>query len=148
MVPAPKSGVRPRESPLLKLSTVLGQTVKSLHALAFGLSSNAPRWRHDQSGREPVPTRLVVLHLFRMRFGMSELRKRALAAGDEVAAQARVAPVERHLALRFALAFLSNFADERWPFDNFWRAVALRDEKVRSATVTAARNAIHRSVKE
>ena len=102
----------------------------------------------NKVGTKPIPARRVVLHLFRMRFGMSELRSRALAAVDEVAEQARAAPVERHLALRFALAFLANFADERWPFDNFWRAVALRDEKVRSATVTAARNAIHRSVKE
>jgi len=47
----------------------------------------------------------------------------------------------------FALAFLANFAEERWPFDNFWRAIATRDPKVRSATVTAARNAIHRAVK-
>jgi len=79
---------------------------------------------------------------------MSELRNWALAAVDEVAEQARSAPVERHLALRFALAFLANFAEDRWPFDNFWRAVAVRDEKVRSATVVAARNAIHRAVKE
>jgi hypothetical protein len=79
---------------------------------------------------------------------MSELRKRALAAVDEVAEQAKSAPVERHLALRFALAFLANFAEERWPFDNFWRAIAVRDEKVRSATVVAARNAIHRAVEE
>ena len=83
-----------------------------------------------------------------MRFGMSELRKRALAAVDEVAEHAQSAPVERHLALRFALAFLANFADERWPFDNFWRAIALPDGKVRNATVVAAQNAIHRAVKE
>lgn len=86
--------------------------------------------------------------MFHMRFGMSELRSRALAAVDEVAEQATVGPVHRHLALRFALAFLANFADERWPFDNFWRAVAVNDEKVRSATVLAARNAIHRAVKD
>jgi hypothetical protein len=85
--------------------------------------------------------------MFRMRFGMSELRTRALAAVDEVADQAMLGPVERHLALRFALAFLANFAEDRWPFDNFWRAIATRDAKVRSATVIAARNAIHRVVK-
>ena len=79
---------------------------------------------------------------------MSELRKLALAAVDEVAEQAASAPAERHLALRFALAFLANFADERWPFDNFWRAIALSDAKVRDATVVAAKNAIHRAVKE
>jgi len=83
-----------------------------------------------------------------MRFGMSELRNWALAAIDEAAEQAQAQPLQRHLALRFALAFLANFTDERWPFDNFWRAIALRDEKVRCATVVAARNAIHRAVKE
>jgi hypothetical protein len=81
-----------------------------------------------------------------MRFGLSELRKRALAAVDEVAEQAKAEPVQRHLALGFALAFLANFADERWPFDNFWSAIAIKDEKVRGATVLAARNAIHRAV--
>lgn len=81
-----------------------------------------------------------------MRFGMSDLRSRALAAVDEVAEQASDGPVERHLALRFALAFLANSADERWPFDDFWRAVATEDQKVRRATVIAARNAIHRAV--
>ena len=82
-----------------------------------------------------------------MRFGMTELRNWALAAVDEVAEQAKDEPVQRHLALRFALAFLANFADERWPFDNFWRAIATTDPKVRSATVVAAQNAIHREVK-
>jgi hypothetical protein len=79
---------------------------------------------------------------------MSELRDWALAAVDEVAEQARTEPVQRHLALRFALVFLANFADERWPFDNFWRAIATPDEKVRRATVLAARNAIHRAVRD
>jgi hypothetical protein len=83
-----------------------------------------------------------------MRFGMSELRRRALEAIDEVAEQAKTGPIQRQLSLRFALAFLANFADDRWPFDNFWRAIALRDGKVRSATVVAAQNAIHRAVKE
>jgi hypothetical protein len=82
-----------------------------------------------------------------MRFGMSELRERALAAVDEAAEQTKEGPVRRSLALRFALAFLANFAEDRWPFDNFWRAVALADEKVRYATAVAARNAIHRVVK-
>lgn len=88
-----------------------------------------------------------VLPMFCMRFGMSELRRKALAAIDEAAKKALNAPVERQMALRFALAFLANFAEERWPFDNFWRAIATQDPKVRSATVTAARNAIHRAVK-
>ena len=83
-----------------------------------------------------------------MRFGMSELRSWALAAIDEVAEHAKAEPIQRHLALRFALAFLANFADERWPFDNFWRAIAIRDHKTRQATVVAAQNAIHRIMKE
>jgi hypothetical protein len=86
--------------------------------------------------------------MFRMRFGMSDLRNRALAAVDEVAEQAQSRAVDRQLALRFVLAFLANFTDERWPFDNFWRAIATPDEKVRRATVVAARNAIHRAVKD
>jgi hypothetical protein len=85
--------------------------------------------------------------MFRMRFGVSELRSRALAAVDDAAEQAKVGPVQRPVSLRFALAFLANFTDDRWPFDNFWRAIATQDEKVRSATVVAARNAIHRAVK-
>jgi hypothetical protein len=54
--------------------------------------------------------------MFRMRFDMSELRSRALAAIDDVAEQAKSQPIPRQLAIRFALAFLANFADERWPF--------------------------------
>ena len=81
-----------------------------------------------------------------MRFGMSKLRERALAAVDEAAEQTANGPVQRALALCLSLAFLANFADERWPFDNFWRAIATKDEEVRSATVVAARNAIRPSV--
>jgi len=88
-----------------------------------------------------------VLYLFPMRrFGLTELRERALAAVDEAADQAVQGPVRRSLALRFALAFLANLAEERWPFDNFWRAIATHDEKVRRATAVAARNAIRRAV--
>jgi hypothetical protein len=81
-----------------------------------------------------------------MRFGMTDLRTRALEALNETADQASAAPVQRNLTLRFTLAFLANFADERWPFDNFWQAIATPDEKVRRATVIAARNAIRRAV--
>lgn len=82
------------------------------------------------------------------RFGMTELREWALAAVDEAADQTRNGPVHRSLALRFALAFLANFADERWPFDNFWRAIAAPHERGRWQNANAARNAIRRSVKE
>lgn len=80
------------------------------------------------------------------RFGMSELRERALAAVDEAADRATEGPVPRTLALRFALTFLANFAEERWPFDNFWRAIGSPNNKLRWQTANAARNAIRRAV--
>ena len=86
--------------------------------------------------------------MFQMRFGMSQLRKWALDAVDEAAEGAKSKAIERTLGLRFALAFLANFTDERWPFDNFWQAIAKPDGKVRNAAVVAAQNAIHRAVKE
>jgi hypothetical protein len=95
-----------------------------------------------------LPAYLCVLYLFRMhRFDTTELRERALAAVDEAADQSANGPVQRTLALRFALAFLANFADDRWPFDNFWRAIVTQDEKVRRATAIAARNAIRRAIR-
>jgi hypothetical protein len=75
---------------------------------------------------------------------MDQLRKRALAAVDEAAEQTRQGPVERTLALRFTLAFLANFADERWPFDQFWKAIVDPHDKERWAMTISARNAIHR----
>ncbi|MGE5562725.1 MAG: hypothetical protein ACM3ZV_05370 [Bacillota bacterium] len=88
-----------------------------------------------------------VLYLFSMRrFGMADLRERALAAVDEAANQASDGPVRRSLALRFTLAFLANFADERWPFDNFWQAIASSNDRARWQNANAARNAIRRSV--
>ena len=110
-----------------------------------------PDRRHAIYSRDPdflfLESRNSVLYLFCMRrFGMTELRGQALAAVDEAAEQTKEGPVRRSLALRFALAFLANFAEDRWPFDNFWRAVAVPDEKVRCTTAVAARNAIRRTV--
>ena len=81
------------------------------------------------------------------RFGMTDLRERALAAVDEAADQANQGPVRRSLALRFTLAFLANFADERWPFDNFWQAIGSSNDRARWQNANAARNAIRRSVR-
>jgi hypothetical protein len=53
---------------------------------------------------------------------MDVLRDKALAALEEVAAEALKEPVPKSLSLRFTLAFLSNFAEERWPFDEMWKA--------------------------
>ena len=80
-----------------------------------------------------------------MRFGMSDLRRRALAAVDEAAERSHKGTVDRSLALRFTLAFLANFADERWPFDQFWKALAEQRDKERWAMVVSARNAIRRA---
>lgn len=55
---------------------------------------------------------------------MAQLRGKALAALDEVADRSATAPVERTLALRFTLAFLSNFANDRAMFDWFWQSLA------------------------
>jgi hypothetical protein len=77
---------------------------------------------------------------------MADLKERALAAVDEAASKSHQGPVERTLALRFALAFLANFADERWPFDNFWKALKDPREKERWAMTIASRNAIYRAV--
>jgi hypothetical protein len=84
--------------------------------------------------------------MFRMRFGMSDLRNRALAAVDEAAEMTHKGPVERTLALRFTLAFLANFAEERWPFDRFWQGLTEPRDKERWAMVNSARNAIRRTV--
>jgi hypothetical protein len=81
-----------------------------------------------------------------VRFGMADLRARALAALDEVADRTHKGPVERTLTLRFTLAFLANFADERWPFDQFWQAIAEPRDKERWAMTNSARNAIRRLV--
>jgi hypothetical protein len=90
----------------------------------------------------------TVRYLFCMhRFGMADLREHALAAVDEAAGNTRKGPVRRSLALRFALAFFVNFADERWPFDEFWRAIANPNDRARWQNANAARNAIRRVVR-
>src|SRR6476469_2110782 len=83
-----------------------------------------------------------------MRFGMSDLRERALAAVDEAAERSHDGPVERTLTLRFTLAFLANFADERWPFDQFWQAISEPRDKERWAMTNSARKAIRRWVSD
>lgn len=56
---------------------------------------------------------------------MAELRDKALAAIEEAASAAadRDQVVARTLALRFAMAFLANFSDDRDQFDCLWRAI-------------------------
>lgn len=77
---------------------------------------------------------------------MQELRAWAIGALEEALEKSRIAPVERSMALRFALAFLSNFTEERWPFDAFWRALAVPHDKGRWQSANAALNAIRLAV--
>jgi hypothetical protein len=77
---------------------------------------------------------------------MTDLRQRALAAVDEAADQSCEGRVRRTLTLRFTLAFLANFAGERWPFDNFWQAIGSKNDRARWQNANAARNAIRRAV--
>lgn len=81
-----------------------------------------------------------------MRFGMDDLRAKALTALEEVAEQARAGPVKRTLILRFTLAFLANFADDRAMFDWFWKSLATENDIGRTQNVWAALNGIRRAV--
>jgi hypothetical protein len=82
-----------------------------------------------------------------VRFGPHQLRTKALQAIDEAAQACRSVPLDRSRALAFALAYLWAFSDaERWPFDNFWQAVASSNQTGRSQSVNAARNAIYRAL--
>ena len=80
------------------------------------------------------------------RFGMDELRARALAALEETAEQSKAGPVKRTLMLRFTLAFLANFAEERVTFDYFWKSLSDPHDIGRTQNVWAALNGIKRAV--
>lgn len=80
-----------------------------------------------------------------VRFGMEQLRDKALAALEEACEESRSGPVRRTMALRFALAFLANFErQERWPFDHFWQAVGDPRDIGRWQNANASLNAIYR----
>jgi hypothetical protein len=55
------------------------------------------------------------------RFSSEQLRDKALQALEEACARAKDAPVAPTAELRFTLAYLANQAEERWPFDYFWK---------------------------
>lgn len=86
-----------------------------------------------------------------MRFSPNELRDRALAAIEEAAASAWAGEtVPKSKALAFALAYLSNGAKERWPFDAFWKEVTSpppgdrgHRDFGRTQSITAAVNGIY-----
>jgi hypothetical protein len=77
----------------------------------------------------------------------------ALDALEEAFAAARERPVKRTWALRPVLAFLASrtrhgSSPERWPFDNYWRALAHERPQDRAAILNAALNAIYLAVGE
>lgn len=55
------------------------------------------------------------------RVDVDQVKALGLAALEEYAKAADAGPVPRSMALRFLLAWLSLHAEERWPFDAFWR---------------------------
>lgn len=75
----------------------------------------------------------------------------ALDALEEAFAAARDEPVRRTWALRLVLAYLATrtrhgSSPERWPFDNYWRALAHDRPQDRTAILNAALNAIYLAV--
>jgi hypothetical protein len=72
----------------------------------------------------------------------------ALDALEEVVANAHRSPVHRTWALRLSLAYLASrerhgSPADRWPFDNFWRALMHERQQERWANLNASLNAIY-----
>jgi hypothetical protein len=78
---------------------------------------------------------------------MHQLRGKALIALEEALEESRITLIRRTWSLRFALAFLSNFADDREPFDEFWRALTEPNQLARYASANAALNRIYRTIR-
>ncbi len=82
-----------------------------------------------------------------MGFGPEQLRDKALAAVAEAAARAHDGPVERSRALAFCLAYLWAYSGgERWPFDNLWQTLAVREDIGRRQGLHANMNAIYNAL--
>jgi hypothetical protein len=69
----------------------------------------------------------------------------ALGVLEEVAARADLGVEPRTRSIRLCLAFLWWVAPkkDRWPFDNFWRSMAMTNAIARHANVSASLNAIY-----
>jgi hypothetical protein len=76
------------------------------------------------------------------RFSMDELRSFALTVLEDAAERSRSAPA-RSWGVRFALAFLANFTQDRGPFDWFWSSLATENSIGRSQNVNASLNGIY-----
>lgn len=85
------------------------------------------------------------------RFTDSELIDKALLALEEVVETADEHPIEPSAALRFALAYLANGAEDRGFFDLFWSAATDKRDGVgarigRQQTLNASLNGIYLQV--
>jgi hypothetical protein len=83
------------------------------------------------------------------RFSPEQLQGKALQALEEVCARAKDAPVEPTSELRFTLAYLANQAEERWPFDYFWKEATSQGagpETGRLQSLNASLNGIYLQV--
>jgi hypothetical protein len=88
------------------------------------------------------------------RFSSEQLRDKALQALEEAYLACRDGPVAPTAALRFALAWLGNEAEDRAPFDEFWKVVTGGGDKgvnptivdlMRSSNADGALRAIYRA---
>lgn len=82
------------------------------------------------------------------RLGPNHLRKLALEVIEEAAAAAHLGPVPRTRGLALALAWLLHYGKDgeilpRWPFEAFWRELAVERQHDRWSGVNAAANAIY-----
>lgn len=78
-----------------------------------------------------------------MRVDPFTLRAFSLRVLEDAIAVGAVRP-RRSWAIRLALAYLASTADDRRPYDDFWRALANDNEIGRNATLVASLNAIYR----
>jgi hypothetical protein len=81
-----------------------------------------------------------------MRFSRNDLIGKALTALEELASDGRDSPLPKSAQLRFTLAFLSIFAEERWPFDAFWRGVTSPAHDNTAAAAFGRRQSINHAI--
>jgi hypothetical protein len=79
--------------------------------------------------------------------GPERLRRLALDALEEVAAEAEHGPVRRSWAVRFSLAYLSSLDRMRWrsgePYRDFWRAMEIDGKALRCSGLRSALSTIY-----
>lgn len=70
-----------------------------------------------------------------------------LAALEQILDQSRNGPIEKSKSIAAVLAYLYCLQRcDRWPFDDFWKALDDPDDKIRSADLTRCLNGIYLQV--